>query len=59
MACGCKKKQQTTNTVTTTPTPQTINTTVAESSSQPLTQEQQALVNKIVDKINQIDRDLI
>lgn len=55
MACGCKKKKpiQPTNVST----PQTINTTVAESNGQTLTESQKVIVDKIVDRISQINKE--
>lgn len=49
MGCGCKKKQQTTQ--TTQSTPQAINVSLAEKTSLTLTETQQSLVNKILDKL--------
>jgi len=60
MACGCKKRRVAETTQpTTTSTPQTINTTLAESTNQNLTETQQVIVDKIVDKLNQINKDLL
>jgi hypothetical protein len=53
MGCGCKKKQQTT-TQSQTPPPPTINVSLAESTSQKLTQSQENLVNQIVEKLKQV-----
>lgn len=61
MGCGCKKNKTTTTTTTTVKTtnevqtPQNINLSMVQSEQTVLTTQQQSLVDKIVDKLNNLD----
>lgn len=51
MACGCRKKKESTQGVQ---TPQTINVNVAEQNSVNQTQSQEKILNEIVNTLNKI-----
>lgn len=61
MACGCKKNKTATTTTTTVKTtnevqtPQNINLSAVQSEQVTLTQSQQTIVDKIVDRLSSLD----
>lgn len=63
MGCGCKKNKTTTTTTTTSTvkttnevqTPQNINLSMVQSDTPTLTQNQQTIVDKIVDRLSSLE----